>query len=323
MPVFHIVNQANILDAVALTNEDNLFIQLAQVLFGPRNVQCLQWLAARRLIANSRICNVCAVQMTLIVNAARNDGYIWRCRNCRHTLSLRHGSSFTRGHLSMQTITAFVYLWCSDTPLVNIMHELDINSWHTAVYWANFCREVCTRWIVDHPIEIGGMDHQGHPVEVEIDESYFNRRKYHRGQRRPGRWVFGGVERGSGRCFTEVVVRRDAATLLPLIQRHILPGTRILSDMWQAYATINQLNNGMYLHDTVNHTLHFVDPQDPTIHTQNVEGMWAHTKRKLRHQFGTSRPLFAAYLDEYVWRKAHPERKFAHFLQCLTEQYPV
>jgi transposase-like protein len=203
------------------------------------------------------------------------------------------------------------------------MHELDINSWHTAVDWANFCRDICTQWQIDHPVEIGGLDNQGMPTEVEIDETYFFHRKYHRGQRRDGCWVFGGVERHTGRCFTEIVPRRDAGTLLPLIETHILPGTRIISDMWPAYAGIGQINNGVYLHDTVNHTQHFVDPQDDTIHTQNIEGTWSHAKRKLRHQYGTSRALFPGYLNEFVWRKGHPERKFAHFLQCITEQYPV
>ena len=323
MAIVEIVDPANILDVVALTNEDERFIQLSQILFGAPNFQCLQWLASRRLIANSRVCNGCAAAMSLIVRRARNDGFIWRCHNCQHAVSVRRGSFFSRGHLSMQIIAAFVYLWSVDTPLQIIMHELQIISWHTVVDWANFCRDICTQWQVDHPIEIGGMDYQGSPIEVEIDETYFFHRKYHRGQIRPGCWVFGGIERISGRCFTEIVHRRDAATLLPLIQTHILPGTRIISDMWPAYATINQLNNGVYTHDTVNHTQNFVDPHDDTIHTQNIEGMWSHAKRKLRYQFGTSRALFPGYLAEFVWRKSHPERKFAHFLQCVTEQYPV
>ena len=45
---------------------------------------------------------------------------------------------------------------------------------------------------------------QGHPVD--------------------GSWVFGGFERGSTRCFLSIVDRRDAATLIPLIKKNILPG---------------------------------------------------------------------------------------------------
>lgn len=53
-----------------------------------------------------------------------------------------------------------------------------------------------------NPQQIGGLD----PVtlihiEVEIDESKYFHRKCQRGQYRKGHWVFGGVERGSRKCF--------------------------------------------------------------------------------------------------------------------------
>lgn len=38
-------------------------------------------------------------------------------------------------------------------------------------------------------------------MTVEIDESKFGKRKYHRGHAVDGTWVFGGYERGSGRVF--------------------------------------------------------------------------------------------------------------------------
>ena len=36
---------------------------------------------------------------------------------------------------------------------------------------------------------------------VEIDESKFGKRKYHRGKRVEGVWVFGGIERERRRSF--------------------------------------------------------------------------------------------------------------------------
>ena len=59
---------------------------------------------------------------------------------------------------------------------------------------------------------------------VEIDESKFGKRKYHRGRRVDGVWVFGGIERES-RCFMVSVEDRTAATLIPIIKQYILPGT--------------------------------------------------------------------------------------------------
>ena len=50
-----------------------------------------------------------------------------------------------------------------------------------------------------NPVQLGGFDVNGQPIVVEIDESYFFHRKYHRGRFHNGLWVFGAVERESGR----------------------------------------------------------------------------------------------------------------------------
>ena len=41
--------------------------------------------------------------------------------------------------------------------------------------------------------------------------------------------------------FMRVVERRDAPTLLPIIQQHVLPGTVIHSDDWRAYRHVAAL----------------------------------------------------------------------------------
>ncbi|KAB0801580.1 hypothetical protein PPYR_03766, partial [Photinus pyralis] len=41
----------------------------------------------------------------------------------------------------------------------------------------------------------------GEGVTVEIDEAKRGKRKYNRGRRIEGQWVFGGIERGSKNCF--------------------------------------------------------------------------------------------------------------------------
>ncbi len=43
---------------------------------------------------------------------------------------------------------------------------------------------------------------------VEIDESKFGKRKYHRGHHVEGPWVFGGYERGTGLVFMIAVPAR-------------------------------------------------------------------------------------------------------------------
>ena len=72
--------------------------------------------------------------------------------------------------------------------------------------------------------------------------------------------------------------RRDADTLLPLIEEWVLPGTYIISDGWAAYNQIEDIQNGIYTHEVVIHDRNFVDC---AINKQRVENMWMRAKRQL------------------------------------------
>ena len=177
--------------------------------------------------------------------------------------------------------------------------------------------------MVLHPIQLGGLDQAGRAKVVEIDESKYFHRKYHRGQYRDGHWVFGAVERETGRCLLQEVCDRRRVTLQDLVGQWILPRTHIMSDGWAAYATLDQLPQH-YEHSVVVHENHFVDPTDRSIHTNNIENLWMRAKRKLKRQFGTSRALFPTYLKEFVWRQEHKQQDyFAALCNCIREQYPV
>lgn len=57
--------------------------------------------------------------------------------------------------------------------------------------------------------------------------------------------------------------RCNAATLIPLTQRHVVPGTTIMSDQWAVY---NSLPAHQCNHLTVNHSLYFVDRGEHSDH---------------------------------------------------------
>ncbi len=60
------------------------------------------------------------------------------------------------------------------------------------------------------------------------------------------------VERGTSNVIMVPVDRRDAATLLPIIQDNINDDTIIMSDSWAAYFRLGQLPQN-YQHYAVNH----------------------------------------------------------------------
>ena len=127
---------------------------------------------------------------------------------------------------------------------------------NTVVQWFSYLRGATSNHLLRNPMQIGGPGRV-----VEIDELVIAHRKYHCGHRVPAHWAFGGINPVSNLGFLVLVDDRSAATLLPLIQQFIAPGSIIHSDEWAAYRNIAQMNMvPPYQHLTVDHTVNFVDP---------------------------------------------------------------
>ena len=178
-------------------------------------------------------------------------------------------------------------------------------------------REICSRQLEDHPFELGGPG-----KTVQIDESLFRHKpKYHRERHpRADAWVFGMVDTSTQPAigYMELVPDRSAATLLPIIRRHVLPGTTIRSDMWRAYNGISQMG---YNHETVNHSQHFVYPITGT-HTQNIESYWAQTKLKFKAMKGiTSSKQLSSHLDEKMWRDLYRINSYTTIINHMNNIY--
>ena len=177
------------------------------------------------------------------------DKVCWRSSNgkCTKKLSIREGSWFSKSNLLLEQIVKLTYYWVYKCPADFVNRELRIGSEHTLVDWCYFEREVCVE-IIQRDSEQIGVDGK----EAEIDESKFGKRKYHRGKRVDGVWVFGGIERQSKKCFFfQIVEDRSAQKLIQIIQKYIKPGTVILPDCWKAYSS---LKDEGYTYLTVNHS---------------------------------------------------------------------
>ena len=91
--------------------------------------------------------------------------------------------------LHLQQIAELVYLWSQSFSVDEIVHELQISN-KTVIEWIHFFRECCLTTMMETSEKIGGNG-----IEIEIDESKFGKRKYYRGHRVEGQWVFGGREK--------------------------------------------------------------------------------------------------------------------------------
>ena len=139
-------------------------------------------------------------------------------------------------------------------------------------------------------------------------------------------WVFGLVDTSHQPAlgYMEVVNRRDAHTLLPIIQAHTAAGSIIHSDQWVAYRQVQQLGN-VAAHGVVNHSVDFVDPVTG-VHTQHVESYWNRVKTKLKRIRRCHASQLSSYLDEFLWRERHGTSAGEAWLNILADiatQYPV
>ena len=211
--------------------------------------------------------NNCAQNMQLKKVNDRKDGLTWRCRkvHCITTekgqykvkdvkVSIQHETWMSDSNLSLEVITEVVYLWSQRLSNSAIEHELQL-SHRTVMEWSAYLWDVCNYTVLEESEQIGGEG-----VHVEIDESKFGKRKYYRGHHVKGQWIFGGREtKDKSKVFIFPVKKRNAATLLPIIEKWINKGSIIHSNCWKAYSKLNEMG---YKHVTVNHSKEFVSPDN-------------------------------------------------------------
>ena len=77
-----------------------------------------------------------------------------------------------------------------------------------------------------------------------------------------------------------------------------------------------------YQHMTMCCDRNFVDPITG-VHTNGVEGMWSRAKSKIKAIHGTTRELILEYIAKYMFKMVFPKNTFAHFWQCVSNQYPL
>lgn len=263
--------------------------------------KALQFSLEHGLIDVQQVCD-CGMPMIIRANSSKKHGRQFACTAprsiCQRKRSILSGSFFSAAKISMQSALKCIAGYAAGLSNEQLSFYCGLRSSKTAVDWQNFFRDICTSAISSlENIVIGGPG-----MTVEVDESLVFKRKGNVGRMLANEisetWVFGGICRETGEAFVVPVENRDSTTLLREIQRNIAPGTRILSDCWKGYSNVS---NYGYEHSRVNHSENFVNPQDPTVHTQKVERMWRTLKSIIPK--GTSEDLKWTYLAEFVFKQ--------------------
>ena len=165
----------------------------------------------------------------------------------------------------------------------------------TAAFYYQRLREIIARQ----------MEQESHEVfdgEIELDESYFGgRRKGKRGRGAAGKVpVFGLLKRG-GRVYTKIIPDASSSTLMPIIERKIIPDSIVYTDCWRGY---NALDVSEFKHYRINHSRLFANKHN---HINGIENFWNQAKRHMRKFNGVPRENFGLFLKECEWRFNNPK----------------
>lgn len=117
-----------------------------------------------------------------------------------------------------------------------------------------------------------------------------------------------------------MVENRNMRAINAIIERFVLPGSIVRTNCWRAYNQVSSLHGGSLVHQTVNHSIHFVtengvhtntieDKNKNIVHKKRylcplLEGTWGGIKvnciARLRNK-----KMMPWVLVEFMWRRKH------------------
>lgn len=302
--------------------------------FLPEN-EFKRWMATQRLLHGSMNCDLCQQPMHLEQSSRPGNQPFWRCNRKIHQTrpvkgfmasfcfvftkrELKVGTFFENSHLSVKQAFKLSYFWAQKYSIEHAVRESGIAK-SKVVEWFKKFRSICSTYFRRNPVRLGGVN-----SIVEVDETFMSRRHGRRGRRvrRNSKWLLTMVQRGTGLSWMQVVRRRNQATLLAIILRHILPFTDVHTDQWRAYRGLARFP--MFRHRFVNHNANFVDPQDRTLHTQTIENKNGQWKKWVRIRNGLGDRSIRPHLKEFLWRERFGARNevFYNFWSQVAILYP-
>lgn len=280
------------------------------------------WLEDLKLITRNKVC-VCGTKMRIDKVKGGKIHKRFRCtkKGCSKKLGYYSGTFFKKAHLSAKEIFELSYFWSLDRTVTyeEIAREMQREgrktiSSKTLVDWMNFFRDVCCEYFLRNPLKVGGPG-----KVVEVGKTVIARRKYGKGREVDEQWIFGGIERESGICFMVPVGQCSAETLLPIIQKFVLPGTTVVSNLWHGPddlpAAFNELKKSC--------AISFGDPKTKPS-TTAIELTWQKFKQGHKARHGTHRSSLLSYIHQFVWKKQFGGGNGLYNLwKQIADLYPV
>jgi transposase len=277
----------------------------------PDDEACLQVLWRNRYSPDGEhaYCPECELERCFKRYETAQQRQSWACTGCGHHLHPTAGTIFHKSSTSLHLWFYAMYLMTSTRGGISakqIERELGVT--------------YKTAWRMCHLIRTELMEQDTTPMAgpVEVDETFVGGKV-----RKPYRWnageqskehrsaakrnslankttVQGVVQRG-GRVVAVTVANQKRVSLLPNVQKFVLPRETVYTDELHSYRVLPKHG---YAHSRVNHREGIYVSGD--VHTNTIEGFWSLVKSGIRGTYhAVSSKHLQGYLNEYAWRYSH------------------
>jgi len=223
---------------------------------------------------------------------------LWRCGDCKGQFTVKVGTVFEHMRLPLHKALQAVYLITSSKKGISAhqLHRTLEITYKSAWFLMHRIREAMRSGDLAVPYGSGG-------TPVEVDETYIGRKqgmpRKHGYQHKLG--VLALVDRESGTMRTFTFDRFSAADIHPVVRANVSREARLMTDEARVYV---KFGREFAEHGTTHHkTKQYVDFDDPTIHTNTVEGAFSIFKRGMKGVYQhCSEQHLHRYLAEFEFR---------------------
>ena len=224
----------------------------------------------------------------------------YKCYQCRKPFTVKIGTIFEASHVPMNVWLQAMYLIAGSKKGIssNQLHRTLGVTLKTAWFMSQRIREAMRSDDFSAFGSGGGI--------VEVDETFIGRikgapvrRSFHHKNK-----VLALIDRDTGKARTMVVDKVNAATLMPIVKANVAREAVVMTDEAMAYTTISK---HFAAHGVTAHSAgQYVDPANPAIHSNTVEGYFSIFKRGMKgvYQHCGEQHLHR-YLAEFEFRYNH------------------
>lgn len=268
-------------------------------------IDVIYFLMERGILEALKKCKCCGFDLKLCVTRRNKEGVAWRCSNNICSMynvwvSTRENSFFENTTASLKEYLKALYFWGSGAKLSDIKKHCVLSK-SVLIKLKNMLAEKIKKHFACNTIMLGGLG-----KIVQIDETMLNHKaKAHRG-RFPvlQTWALGMVDCSTapGKGLFVLIPDKSAKSILPLINKHVRPGTIIYTDEAKVYKKLSEEKT--FEHKFVTHKYCFVDYKK-NVHTQNVESFNNKLKLKIKESKGVIRGKHEDFLNLFTWHDIH------------------